>query len=146
MSLEHSDLNILQTNCSNSRQNECFLKFSSLLFCYIFKAGKVNSEKREEHFENMPRTQHRKKKSNRKNFKSKAKISQDKMACGEGSPTFKGSFLFLKEVPKPKSNFSEFPGAIFTPDFRKNILKVIQGVLRSQKWAGSLESILFGTN
>lgn len=74
---------------------------------------------------NMPRTQHRKKKSNRKNFKSKAKISQDKMACGEGTPTFKGSFLFLKEIPNSKSSFSEFSGAIFTQDFRKNILKVI---------------------
>ena len=95
MSLEYSDLNILQTKCSNSRQNAFLLNFSSLLFCYIIEAGKVNSEKREEHFENMPKTQHRKKKSNRKNFKSKAKISQDKMACGEGNPTFKGLFYLI---------------------------------------------------
>ena len=53
MSLEYPDLNILQTNCSNSRQNEFLLNFTSLLFCYIFEAGKVNSEKREEYFENI---------------------------------------------------------------------------------------------
>ena len=120
MSLEYPDLNILQTNCSNSRQNEFLLNFTSLLFCYIFEAGKVNSEKREEYFENIIC---RERNIGRKNqigkiLNQRPKYRKTKWPAGKGLLHLKVHFNFYTKFQTPNR---------VSPDFLAQFLPKIFG-------------------
>ena len=101
MSLEHSDLNILQTNCSNSRQNEFFLKFSSLLFCYIFEAGKVNLEERENFSKICREPNIGRKNQIGKTLNQRQKYRQTKWPAGKGLLHLKVHFYFERKFKSP---------------------------------------------